>query len=112
MKRTLFFMLLSACLSATAAWADEGEYDISLMNAGTLLDQIGVENIEKVYGLKVSGDLNGTDILTIRKMTNLRCLDMENANIVNGGLSYYEDYITSQNTVEHIFSGRKRIWRK
>ena len=105
-------MLLSAWLFSPAAWADEGEYDISLMNAGTLLDQIGVENIEKVYGLKVSGDLNGTDILTIRKMTNLRCLDMENANIVNGGLSYYEDYITSQNTVEHIFSGRKRIWRK
>ena len=107
MKRTLFFMLLSAWLFSPAAWADEGEYDISLMNAGTLLDQIGIENIEKVYGLKVSGDLNGTDILTIRKMTNLRCLDMENANIVNGGLSYYADYITSQNTVGTYFFREK-----
>ena len=107
MKRTLFFMLLSVWLFAPAAWAEEGEYDISLMNAGTLLDQIGIENIEKVYGLKVSGDLNGTDILTIRKMTNLRCLDMETANIVNGGLSYYEDYITSQNTVGTYFFREK-----
>ena len=107
MKRILFFMLLSVWLISPTVWADEGEYDISLMNAGTLLDQIGIENIEKVYGLKVSGDLNGTDILTIRKMTNLRRLDMENANIVNGGLSYYEDYITSQNTVGTYFFREK-----
>ena len=81
--------------------------DIIVMHSGTLLDQIGIENIDKTFSLKVSGDLNGTDILTIRKMTNLRLLDMKDANIVNGGMSYYENYVTSKDAIGDYFFKEK-----
>ncbi len=86
--------------------------DISLSTSGTLLDQIGIENIDSVECLKVSGDINGTDILTIRKMEKLRLLDLSNAHIVNGGMSYYDNYKTSENTIgEHFYDGLKNLIR-
>ena len=84
--------------------------EIHIATAGTLIERIGVENVEKIYSLKVSGNLNGTDILTIRKMTNLKILDMEDAKIVNGGQSYYKDYITSENAIgEYFFYEKKNL---
>ena len=80
---------------------------IELSESGTLLTQIGNKNIVDVYSLKIIGDVNGTDILTIRKMSNLRLLDLEEANIVNGGTSYYQDYITSNNKIGEYFFGEK-----
>ena len=82
-------------------------YNIQLDTSGTLLDQIGIENIDKVYSLKVRGDVNGTDILTIRKMSNLRILDLRDANIIDGGLSYYQDYVTSKNAIGDYFFKEK-----
>ena len=79
------------------------DLNITLANAGDLINQVDVSKLDEVESLTIAGDLNGTDILVIRKMVNLKTLDMENANIVNGGSSYYEDYITSENTIGAYF---------
>ena len=76
---------------------------IHLSSSGTLLDQIGIENIDETHSIKISGEINGTDILVIRKMKNLKMLDLKDATIVNGGTSYYQDFITSENTIGDYF---------
>jgi len=68
---------------------------VNVSTAGTLGELVGIENVESIASLKVSGNLNGTDIFVIRKMTNLKLLDMTDATIFNGGQSYYEQYTTS-----------------
>ena len=71
-----------------------------------MLDNVGVDNVENIYSLKVSGELNGTDIRTINKMSNLRFLDMTDANIIEGGLAYFYEYTTLNNTIgKYFFSG-------
>jgi hypothetical protein len=86
--------------------------DITLSKSGTLIDQVGIDNLGTLECLKVSGDINGTDILTIRKMKNLKLLDLSDAHIVNGGLSYYENYATSENTIgEHFYDGLEKLQR-
>ena len=86
--------------------------DIALANSGTLIDQIGIDNLDTLECLKVSGDINGTDILTIRKMKNLKLLDLSDAHIVNGGMSYFENYTTSKNTIgEHFYDGLNKLLR-
>ena len=86
--------------------------EINLSESGTLIDQLGIDNIGTLECLKVSGDINGTDILTIRKMKNLKLLDLSDAHIVNGGMSYYENYTTSENTIgEHFYDGLEKLQR-
>ncbi len=83
---------------------DSSTYDITVSDAGQVLEQITVANINSVQYLKVHGDINGTDILTIRRMTNLQVLDLSEANVVSGGDSYYEDtYRTARNVVGSYF---------
>lgn len=65
------------------------EFDIK--TPGSLLNMIDISQVENVGSLKLTGRLNGTDILTINKMRNLRHLDISEASIVAGGLNYYED---------------------
>ena len=79
------------------------KFVIHVDNSGTLIDLISIPNVNNVKELIVSGNLNGTDILTIRKLTNLVSLDMTNANIVSGGESYYQTYTTSTNTIGDYF---------
>lgn len=81
----------------------ENDYGVTITSSGTLLSQIGRNNLEKVKRLKVIGDINGTDILTIRKMLILEELDLSEANIVNGGSSYLSDYTTSANEIGAYF---------
>ncbi|MCD8210883.1 MAG: leucine-rich repeat domain-containing protein [Prevotella sp.] len=79
-------------------------YDITVSAAGQVLEQVTVANINSVYYLKVHGDINGTDILTIRRMPNLQILDLSEANVVSGGDCYYNDtYSTSKNVVGQYF---------
>ena len=78
-----------------------------MAQSGTLIDMVGVDNVDKLSGIKISGDVNGTDIMTIRKMTNLKYLDLSEAKIVNGGQSYYKDYVTSENTIGAYFFKEK-----
>ncbi len=78
-------------------------FDITVSKAGDVLNQITVSNINSVYSLKVTGDINGTDILTIRRMTNLQVLDLSDANVVSGGDNYYNSYATSDYCVGDYF---------
>ena len=79
------------------------DLNITLSNAGDLINQVDVSKLDEVESLTIAGDLNGTDILVIRKMVNLKILDMTDANIVNGGNSYYKTYITSENVIGAYF---------
>ena len=65
--------------------------------SGELINSLDLSKVNDIEYLRVSGDLNGTDLLVIRRMENIRVLDLYNANIVNGGQSYYDQYTTSAN---------------
>ena len=77
--------------------------EVTLSESGTLIDKINMDEIQTIENLKISGDINGTDILVIRKMENLKLLDLKDAHIVNGGMSYYQNYVTSQNKIGDNF---------
>ena len=90
-------------------------YPASIFNvstSGTLVDLVGIDNLNSIQNLIVKGNLNGTDILAIRKMKSLKLLDLSDAHIVEGGLSYYENYSTSKNTIgEYFYEGLNEILR-
>lgn len=52
------------------------EFSICSMKATSLIDKIGVENVDKVVKLKVAGVVNDVDLMFISKMENLEDLDM------------------------------------
>lgn len=81
----------------------DNNYHITMTSSGTLLSQIGRDNLEKVKRLKIIGDINGTDILAIKKMSGLEELDLSEANIVNGGVAYLNNYTTSANEIGVYF---------
>ena len=65
-----------------------------------LLNEIKEENLYKVVTLKVSGTINGYDIMVMRnKMPNLRHLDLTNATIVANDYEYYQGYHTEDNVI-------------
>ena len=76
---------------------------VSLPVAGELFNQIGVQDIQKIESLKVIGNINGTDVMTINRMTNLKNLDLAEANIVEGGQTYRDNLKTSTNIVGSYF---------
>jgi len=88
MKKVLFsvMMLVMASLGATAQ-----QRSIVLEQAGTLAGKLPQGERGQVTSLKVSGPLNGADILVLREMgkSHLSELDMSDANIVAGGPSYF-----------------------
>lgn len=79
---------------------------VELTEPGTLLDKIGgIERRPQIKRLTISGPINGTDILTIRKMYSLMYLNMLDADIVAGGDPYYENYTTENNVIgKYMFS--------
>ena len=73
--------------------------------AGTLFRLIGADEQMQISNLTLTGNLNGDDIRFIREMAgsnsngvitsgNLSILDISNANIVEGGYAYYNNYLT------------------
>ena len=70
-----------------------------------LLNEIKEENLNKVVTLKVSGTINGYDIMVMRnKMPNLRHLDLTNATIVANDYEYYQGCHTKDNVIgENMF---------
>lgn len=76
---------------------------VDLSEPGTLFDEIGLQNIEKIEMLTLSGNINGTDILTINRMTALKYLDMYDANIVEGGMTYRDNYMTKKDVIGSYF---------
>lgn len=63
-----------------------------------LLMQLDKENLNNIITLKVSGTINGYDIMLFRnKMDNLHHLDLSDADIVANPYEYYQGYCTKDN---------------
>lgn len=62
--------------------------EITLNNAGELASLLGDKYLT-IIGLKLNGNLNGSDFLLIRRMEKLKYLDLSEARIVAGGVDYY-----------------------
>ncbi len=87
-------------------------FDIALKEAGDLVNQVPLDKIDSIFSLKVSGDFNGTDLLVVRKMKNLKLLDLTDAHIVAGGMNYYESFQTKDNTIgEYFFTDNAELLR-
>lgn len=85
--------------------------NISLSESGTLIDKVTIDNVLDIENLKISGNINGTDLLLIRKMENLKLLDLGDAHIVEGGMSYYKNYVTSKNRIGNdFFSNNPKLY--
>lgn len=74
------------------------DYDVkttALDNAPGLLQQLDRNNLNNIVSLKVSGTINGYDIMLFRnKMDNLHHLDLSDADIVANPYEYYEGNCT------------------
>lgn len=106
--KKLFAAFLLALL--TQQYSYSYELTITLTEAGDLINQVDVSTLDQVEKLTISGDINGTDILVIRKMVNLKDLDIGNTNIVSGGVAYFEDNTTEDNIVgNYMFSGLSHL---
>lgn len=77
---------------------------------GELLSEIGEERYKKVKTLVISGAINGSDILLIRRMSSLLKIDMLDSRIVSGGSAYYESYTTRNDCIsEYMFANLRTI---
>ena len=117
MKQCLLFLLSLLCITTACSNDDNNGYgdssaarSIHVKNAGTLPDLISEYEMYKITDLKVSGVLNGTDIIILRKMAGcdeqgkqtggiLANLDMSDTKIVPGGESYYGRYQTDYDII-------------
>lgn len=85
------------------------ELSLNVETAGSLNSLLG-NNIDVVIKLDLTGNLNGSDIKTIRNMENLAFLDISKANIVSGGDAYYENYVTFNNVISNkMFYGLSKL---
>ena len=79
------------------------DYNINvtaMANKSALIDKIGEDKVGLVVSLKITGDINGYDIMAIRnKMDNLHYLDLSDANIVANDYEYYTGYHTEDNVL-------------
>ena len=77
------------------------DYDITISaqdNTSALFSAIGEDNLNNVVNLKISGSINGYDVMIMRnKMLNLRHLDLSDANIVANNYEYYSGCHTEDN---------------
>ncbi len=100
MKRLFTFItvFLSLCVNS---FAQATSLIVDCQNPGWLSNMITYEQQQSIVNLTVTGYINGTDIKFIRELNkNLRLrgvLNLENANIVSGGNSYYSSYTSKTN---------------
>ncbi len=82
---------------------DITDYDVTVTAQETesgLQNAVGKDNLGKVVSLKVTGTINGYDIMVMRnKMPFLHCLDLSNADIVANDYEYYTGYHTEDNVI-------------
>ncbi len=83
--------------------AGEKARQINLATPGSLFDTLGLNNLQNIEVLTLTGDINGTDVMTINRMSSLKYLDIKDANIVEGGATYRENLKTSNNIVGSYF---------
>lgn len=80
-------------------------------NAPGLLQQLDRNNLNNIVSLKVSGTINGYDIMLFRnKMDNLHHLDLSDADIVANPYEYYQGNCTQDSILgEQSFSGLDKL---
>ena len=76
---------------------------VALPAAGSLFNTLGLDQIQAAEGLVITGDINGTDVMTLNRMPKLKYLDLAGANIVAGGMTYRDDLKTTYNTIGSYF---------
>lgn len=72
--------------------------EVTLQTAGSLKSVLG-DTYKEINHLVVHGDINGSDIRTIREIDALRILDISNSKIVSGGDTYYDTNKTTDNVI-------------
>ncbi|MDE7413058.1 MAG: leucine-rich repeat protein, partial [Muribaculaceae bacterium] len=77
--------------------------NVTLEAAGTLFDALGLNNIQNIKSLTITGEINGTDIMTINRMSSLKHLNLRNANVVEGGATYRNNLKTVNNVIGSYF---------
>ena len=113
-KATVSFVDQAGVAISTMSFIQQGSaVEVTLTEAGTLLEAMGQDVYKEIKGLIIHGPINGTDVLAIRRMKNLTYLNMENAHIVAGGDAYYiytdifggiTEFFTENDIVgEHMF---------
>jgi hypothetical protein len=114
----ILLTFLAFVLSFNVVFADDGAItwtEIEVDTPGSLPFLIGEERKNEITSLKVTGSLNGTDILFLREMAGvnynnypndlgkLSDLDLSGASIVSGGDAYinysYQNYNTEDNVI-------------
>ena len=69
-------------------------------NHSGLSDAVGEDNLGTVVNLKITGTINGYDIMVMRnKMPNLHYLDLKDVDIVANDYEYYTGYHTDNNVL-------------
>lgn len=98
MKRiSIYFSMLVVALSLSIGAQAKS---VEVKTAGTLSQFLSTEEINTLTELTISGPLNGDDILTIRSMrARLQILNLQDANIVEGGKKYDETNATANNVI-------------
>lgn len=80
----------------------------AMTNKSALIEAIGEDNTGLVVSLKITGAINGYDIMAMRnKMDNLHYIDLSDANIVENDYEYYtgchtEDNILGKNSFREL----------
>ena len=113
-KATVSFVDEAGVVVSTMSFVQQGStIEVTLTEAGTLMEAIGQDAIQDIKALIINGPINGTDISCIRGMSNLVYLNMENARIVEGGGPYYienSDFYTVENVIgEFMFRGAQSL---
>ncbi len=96
------------------------DMDVTITTAGTLSSLLG-NQVKNIVTLKITGPLNGDDIICLREMMggefekvsahgSLSILDLSDASIVEGGSNYYMLYHTSNNEIgDYMFNNSRNL---
>lgn len=88
------------------------DVDVTALNDRSILEaEIGEANFGNVVSLKITGSINGYDIMVMRnKMDNLHYLDLSDANIVANNYSYITGHHTEDNVMpEYGFQNMSKL---
>ena len=88
-KLTLFQREGDLTASITINQEKSEPISVTVTEAGTLMSQLDINTYQQIKGLKITGDINGTDVLIIRRMSDLSYLDLSSAHVKAGGSSYF-----------------------
>lgn len=108
-------------VSGTGGDPSNPQIYLNVETAGTLPSMIAENRKYQIKNLRLTGNLNGTDINFLREMTGsdsygnntpgiLETLDISGCTIVSGGRSYYKSCQTSNNKVgDYMFYNCKQL---